>query len=558
MALKNYGSIVFDDHTNKWKIVSAEPHICIRLKNIFQKINKAQSLPFEFAHTPENCHDLLWFMERYPLSISQGNKIRMQQARVAYIDLQDQLEKILSPDYEPQKIGLKEPWIPRIYQEQAAAFHSVQKRFILGDDIGLGKTMTGTLTLNEQTLPAIIVVQTHLKVHWKEKVQDYSNLKVHVIKGTKPYNLPKADVYVMSYSCVAGWVDFYQTGFFRSVIFDEIHELRRCESQKYQASQSLIYTLDYAMGMSATPIFNYGDEIFNILDLLKPGCLGNKVDFLREWCVPRGSHYEVTDTVALGTYLREQNLFLRRTRADVGRELPPVNKIIHTVGYDSEEVKKAADIAQQLAIKATSGTFMERGQAARELDAFVRHKTGVSKAREVAEFVKLLLETGEDKIVLAGWHRDVYDIWLEELKAYEPVMYTGSESASQKNNSVEEFVNGSSRVFIISLRSGVGLDGLQKVCKCIVLGELDWSPQVHNQVIGRIDRELQQNNVTAFFCLSDYGTDPIMLDVLGLKSSQAHGIVDPLKGITEQVSDDSHLKKLAQSFLEKQTQLFVE
>lgn len=105
--------------------------------------------------------------------------------------------------------------------------------------------------------------------------------------------------------------------------------------------------------------------------------------------------------------------------------------------------------------------------------------------------------------------------------------------------------------FIISLRSGVGLDGLQKHCKCVVIGELDWAPAVHDQTIGRVARDGmdETQSVAAFFCISEYGTDPIMLDVLGLKASQAQGIVDPLKGNRTQHSDISHLQKLAQSFL---------
>ena len=552
MALKNYGSIVYDEPGNKWVIVSAEPHVCIKLKDVFQKINKSQSVPFDFAHTPENCHDLLWFMERYPLSISPSNKNKMQQSRKAYLDLQDQLERIMSPNYTPRKVTLKEPWEPRDYQLKAAAFHSIQKKFLLGDDIGLGKTMTGTLTLNENTLPVLVVCQTHLKSHWKEKVNEYSDMVVHIIKGTRPYSLPKADVYVMTYSCLSGWVDTYQNGFFKSVIFDEVQELRRTESQKYEAARVLMYNVEYATGMSATPIYNYGDEIFNVMNLLNPGCLGNRDAFIREWCSPRGSHWIVNEPIALGTYLREKHLFLRRTRKDVGRELPEVNKVIHTVGYDSDEVRKATEIAKLLAIKATSGSFVERGQAARELDVFVRHQTGLSKAREVCEFVKLLLEAGEEKILLAGWHRDVYDIWLEELKDYKPVMYTGSESPAQKDKSKDSFIYGDARIFIISLRSGIGLDGLQKVCKCVVYGELDWSPKVHDQLTGRVDRDGQEEGVTAFYCLSEFGTDPIMIEILGLKSSQAHGIVDPLVGITTQLSDDTHLRKLAQSFLDKQ------
>lgn len=553
MALKKYGSLIFDKNDNNFLIPSLEPHVCIKLKSVFPKIPKYQTVPFSFHNTPEHCHDLLWFMERYQLSINDIDTKRLKAGSKKYLQMQDRLESIMLPDYEPAQIGLKAPWVARNYQLQAAEFHSIQKNLLLGDDIGLGKTMIGTLTFNKNTLPAVVVCQTHLKTHWKSNVEDYSDLKVHIIKVTKPYSLPKADVYVMSYSALSGWVDIFQTGMFKSCIFDEIQELRRPESQKYGAATVLVYNTSYSMGMSATPIFNYGDEIFAILNLLKPGCLGEYNEFLREWCTSDGKHHVVKDTKALGTYLREQNLFLRRTRADVGRELPPVNKIIHTVGYDSEEVRRADEIARKLAIKATTGTFVERGQAARELDAFVRHQTGLSKAAEVAEFVKMLLDGGEEKIVLAGWHRDVYEIWNDVLKQYNPVMYTGSESPVQKDKSKNEFIFGNSRIFIISLRSGVGLDGLQKVCKCIVLGELDWSPAIHNQVIGRVDREAQENSVTAFFCLSEYGSDPIMLDVLGLKSSQAHGIVDPLKGIPQQHSDESHLQKLAQSFLEKNT-----
>lgn len=551
MAVRTFGKIVFHEPDNEWHIVALEPHVCIKLKNIFQGINKTDTVPFELKNTQETCHDMLWFMDRYPLEISENDLDRMNDGNSLFLFMQTRLESIISPDYVPKRVRLKDPYIARDYQVKAADFHSIQKKLLLGDDIGLGKTLTGTITLNKETLPALVVCQTHLMTHWRDKISEYSNLDVHIIKGTKPYSLPPADVYVTTYSRLAGWVDTYQSRYYKSVIFDEIQELRRCESQKHQAAKRLINNLDYALGMSATPIYNYGDEIFNIMNLLNPGCLGDWNSFCREWCSPIGNHVVVNDPVALGTYLREKHLFLRRTRKDVGRELPPVNKVIHTVDYDDKSVKSAVEIAKTLAIKSFSGTFVERGQAARELDVLMRHQTGVSKAKYVAEFVKMLLEGGEEKILLGGWHRDVYDIWLEELKKYNPVMYTGSESGAQKNAAKTEFISGSSRVLIMSLRSGIGVDGLQDVCKCVVYGELDWSPKVHDQFTGRVDRDGQGNGVTAFYCISEFGSDPVMIDVLGLKSSQSHGIVDPLVGITHQMSDDTNLKRLAQAFLDQ-------
>lgn len=553
MAIKTYGSIRLNDEENKWEIIQAQPHVCIKLKSLFQSIAKTSAPPFKFLNTPENCCDLLWFMERYPMVIADFHMVLLKRGYDKQQEISRDLESILMPDYKPKPIHLKNGLEAREYQTKAAEFDAVQKRFLLGDDIGLGKTLSALLSLfNPVKLPSVVVVQTHLPKQWKEDgIEKFTNLTTHIIGKTKPYDLPIADVYIIKYSCLSGWTDVFHTGFFKSAIFDEIQELRRTGSDKYGGGKALANSVQYVMGMSATPIYNYGDEIFNILNLIKPGCLGEYWDFLREWAVPIGNNkYKVVDPAALGTYLRDNYLFLRRTRKDVGRELPTINKIVHTVEYDSGEVKKSADIARMLAIKVVSGSFMERGQAARELDALVRHETGVSKAREVAAFVRILLESGEP-VLLSGWHRDVYDIWMAELADFNPVMYTGSESPTAKDKAKKAFVSGETKLFIISNRSGIGLDGLQHVCKTVVVGELDWSPKVHDQLIGRVDRDGQEDQVTAYFPVSEYGSDPVIIDILGLKSSQSHGIVDPTLEASDQYSDESRMKLLAQAFLNK-------
>jgi hypothetical protein len=58
----------------------------------------------------------------------------------------------------------------------------------------------------------------------------------------------------------------------------------------------------------------------------------------------------------------------------------------------------------------------------------MRRATGLAKAPYVADFVRLLLES-EPKVVLFGWHRDVYEIWLDRLADLNPSLYTGSESS---------------------------------------------------------------------------------------------------------------------------------
>jgi hypothetical protein len=82
-----------------------------------------------------------------------------------------------------------------------------------------------------------------------------------------------------------------------------------------------------------------------------------------------------------------------------------------------------------------------------------------------------------------------------------------------------------------------------------VFGELDWSPQVHYQVIGRLRRPGQPDQVTAHYLHTNEGSDPVLLETLGIKSDQSRGINDPGVVQAAKVSDDSRIKRLAQHVL---------
>jgi SNF2 family DNA or RNA helicase len=190
--------------------------------------------------------------------------------------------------------------------------------------------------------------------------------------------------------------------------------------------------------------------------------------------------------------------------------------------------------------------------AAGMFDSLMRQATGIAKAPYVAEFVKLLLDS-EARIVLFGWHREVYNIWLERLKEFNPVLYTGTESVNQKEAAIREFaVHLNSRVLIMSLRSGAGVDGLQGSCRTAVFGELDWSPGVHEQCVGRIHRDGQPEPCLAYFLVAEDGADPIMVDVLGIKREQIEGVRNPNRALAERVdTGENNIRRLAKEFLAK-------
>jgi hypothetical protein len=546
--VSRYGDLTLDQHNAVWTLDKVPPHVAIRLKHLFPRIPKTQTSPFCFPHDQMHCADLAWFLLRYPMRVSPRDEQVLTGGRLAFEATQAELERILTPDYQPGAFtGLRPGEVIRPYQAQAIDIAFRRKGLLVGDFGGAGKTYTAAgFFLKPGTLPAAVVVQTHLQRQWAQKLTSFTNLRVHLIKTTKPYSLPEADVYLFRYTQLAGWVDFFATDYFKAVAYDEIQELRTgAASAKGLAAIQLTEHTEYHLGLSATPIYGYGAEIWNIMRMIDPAVLGSREDFMREWT---GGSHVVIDPEALGSFLREQHIFIRRMKADVGQQMPPVNKIVETVASDDSAIESIRAIARMLALKTISGSFAERGQAARELDMLARHATGVGKARNVAAYVRILLEA-DVPVILAGWHRDVYDIWLRELAEFKPAMYTGTESPTQKTESERRFKSGETNLFILSLRSGAGVDGLQERCSTVVFGELDWSGRVMEQIILRVDREGQTEPVTAIYLNSDDGSDPPMVDLIGLKASQQRGIIDPGSGLESVHSDHSRISLLAQQFL---------
>lgn len=552
-ATRTFGLLELCDGVRRREFVlrEVEPHVVIRMKQIFPRIAVSAVGEFRFPADDLHCTELDWFIQRYPMRMAREVARRLREGKDRHARLRDEIEGILLPSWRPAPAaGMKEGQELRAYEAVVSELLLRKKALVLGDDVGLGKTYSAIgAMLKPGTLPAAAVVPKHLQRQWKQKIEEFSHLRVHLVKKRKPYKLPEADVYIFRYSVLIGWIDLFSEGFFETAVFDEVQELRTgTKSDKGKAAARLVSGVSYALGLTATPIYNYGIEVFNILDILAPGALGSRDEFVREWCA--GNEKQVRDPKAPGAFLREQHLLLRRTKADVGQQIDRVNRILEEVDYDEKAVRSVEERAQALALRATTGAFVERGQAYRELDMLLRQATGVSKARSVAEFSRILLEN-DVPILLAGWHRAVYDIWLEELREFRPLLYTGSESEAQKERNKQAFIDGETNALFISLRSSPGLDGVQHRCSTVVVGELDWSPQVHHQLIGRVDREGQKDQVMALFLYSNSGSDPVLMEINGLKAYQAHGIVDPYLGLQEVHSDRSRMQLLAEQFLER-------
>jgi hypothetical protein len=548
-----FGRILFG--CNEWT-VDAQPFVMSKLRALFPRARSTEGRgqythrPIVLPATASIGKDLRWFSERYPMVLGDEARIRLDR------DVQRYDEAVRAAavgdtqrtfDLSPVALRMAEP--PRPHQVGFRNLALGVRRLLLADELGLGKTISAISLLPEpDARPALIVVPTHLTRQWANQLSRFlPEASVHTIRGRRVYELPKVDVLITAYSRLLGWEDVLVPLAPRTLILDEVQDLRHVATTKRTIARALSLAAERCVGLSATPIYNYGAEIWSVIDVISPDVLGPREEFVKEWCT--SDH--VNDTLALHTYLASQGLMLRRTRADLGIQADPVSRDVVTLEGNLESLEEVRDVARSLALSVLSNRVGESDDAARELDWKLRQATGIAKAKPVAEFVRMLVESGE-KVLLVGWHRAVYDTWLKELRHLHPVMYTGTESGAQKAAAVRDFTEGGAQVFILSQRSGAGLDGLQKVCKTVVFGELDWSPQVMEQVIGRLDREGQEHPVSAYFLTIDDGADPFMLQTLGVKQSQSDGVVAGIEGradLLEAVGTSDRLREMAMSYL---------
>ena len=552
--MRTFGTIAHDPEKKAWHI-GAEPHVAIRMKRIFGKAASGRAGQIVISDTPENCRDLEWFLQRYAMDCP-ARDVMAAGAR-SYRETILTCEKILGPDHPHRSFGLALP--ARDYQATAAELLLAKGSLLLADELGLGKSIVALAAACDRSArPALIVVPASLQRQWLGYCEKFApGLPAHIIKRVTPYELPKffgrsPELLICSYHKLAGWQSVLR-GHVKLVIFDECQELRRPESLKYQAAAAIAGSARYRLGLSATPIYNYGGEFFHVNDVLCPGELGSRSEFNREWCVGYTDKPRISDPAGFGSYVREKVIMLRRTRAEVGRELPPVLRIPHTIGSDAREMHKVAGSAGELAriILDRTATKDVRWTSAGQFDMLLRQATGLAKAPYVADFVRLLTATGE-QVILAGWHRAVYDVWGAKLSDLNPAWYTGSESPAQKDASKRAFVGGKSKVLFMSLRTAAGVDGLQQACSTLVFGELDWSPGVHEQCIGRLHRDGVNGDVRAYYLVSEDGSDPVVADVLGLKREQIEGLRDPHRPAAEPFAGGGHhVKALAEAYLKR-------
>src|SRR6059058_624066 len=159
-------------------------------------------------------------------------------------------------------------------------------RAILADEVGLGKTIEAGLVLKEYAIRglvrrALILTPASLTGQWREEMESKFDLPFAVLRSLgdwedRPYLIASIDLAKRGLHRSAA-----QSRPWDLVIVDEAHRLKNRLSVNWRFVAGL--SKKYMLLLTATPVQNDMDELFNLVTLLKPGQLHTYDRFLERY-----------------------------------------------------------------------------------------------------------------------------------------------------------------------------------------------------------------------------------------------------------------------------------
>lgn len=375
-------------------------------------------------------------------------------------------------------------------------------------DMGLGKTPCGIAVVasavNAGLKHALVVVPPSLRTNWVREFGKFAPwLSVATLTGTKPTALPDVDVLVIGDSTISHWAPFL-TGKVGALVVDEAHRHKN-KSKRASALASIAGPVaGPRVLLSGTPTPNGRHlELATQIDVLGNRAwndIGGRGTFWGRFCPKVDSWGGRGNAEGDVLHALMTESWMMRRRRDAVIELP--NKGRSAVSMEckgrasKDYISAENDLIAWLSDAGRNTRGAERAEALVRLTT-LRRLAGEAKVEAVVEHAKELLEDGNGGVFIVAEHKDVMDMLMLGLAKYLPVSVQGGMSDNAKQDAVDAFTSGQSRVLVGQIiAAGVGLTlhggGLNHR---VIVAQLPWTPADLRQAEDRLHRIGQTNDV---------------------------------------------------------------
>lgn len=376
---------------------------------------------------------------------------------------------------------------------------------ILADDMGLGKTLQTIAFLSSQAqadTSVLILAPSGLIYNWADEFQKFApDLDVVVVHGLKSHResilAENHQIYVTSYATFRQDSEIYRDLSFDFLFLDEAQVMKNAQTKIAQSLRRFVVPSVFAL--SGTPIENHLGELWSIFQIVLPGLLPAKKEFMK------------LSTERVAQFIKP--FVMRRKKEDVLTELPDLIEVVYK--NELEDQQKAIYLAQlqqmQERLRQVSDSEFQRNR--------VEILTGLMRLRQICDTPALFMEDyqgesgkldslrdllvqiaeGGHRVLIFSQFRGMLDRIEQELPDLGLTFFkiTGSTPSQERQEMTKSFNQGERDVFLISLKAGgVGLN--LTGADTVILVDLWWNPAVESQAIGRAHRMGQEQAVEVY------------------------------------------------------------
>ncbi|MFB5610315.1 MAG: DEAD/DEAH box helicase [Nitrosopumilaceae archaeon] len=543
--MKNFGTLeyVLDNYSKTWSWkVTGSRAVSMVSKLIPESWYGEGPNEAIIPDSSENIKHLKWILERYPLDILSKSAWQRKSTK-------SQPQKtILSKTEKLQRVNPGEQFRGKLLNFQKEGLDFLLKssgNALLADEMGLGKTVQtlAYLASEKQAFPALVVAPLVTLNNWQREIEKFMKRKSRngriveneaptstIIRRGKSEDLGKFDFYIINYDLLFKRSNDLSKLDLKTIVCDEVQNLRSKTTKKYDAVKKLaaLPSIKYRIGLSGTPIYNRGSEIWPIVDILRPGLLGNFNEFCEYFCYvnEKGKAIVLKNKRESLRNQLQKHVMLRRRKTDVLKELK--DKVRHKEVIDADtnyyfneldRIWKKLEEEQ----KDAESAFDKSASYQRAIQS-ERQAAGIAKLPHVINFVNNIMEI-EESVVVFCHHKSIHSLLHQNLSDFSPVSIIGGQSDKVRQDQIDKFQKGESKLMIAGLRAGnVGIN-LNRA-RYVIFAELDWSPAIHRQAEDRLHRIGQKNTVFAYYLIGNGTLDNHVANVLVDKSYEIDSIMD--------------------------------
>lgn len=430
------------------------------------------------------------------------------------------------------------PFVPHDYQVQTArrVLYDMGCRALIADEVGLGKTIEAGLIIKEllsqnESSKILILTPASLTQQWWAELSEKFGLNFWVSrKGPWAWSgqlviasLDKAKREEHRQHILENAYDL--------VIIDEAHKLKNRKTGNWSLVSD-VNTKGLVL-LTATPLHNKVEEVYNLVCLLKPELFPDYECFLK--------HYQL-DPKALISDLKDklQDIMIRNLAKDFG--VKNINRKISLIEIQLSDLEKR--IYDN--IRSYPGTFLSLTLCKEFCSSYSALYDTLNKKGDT-ELLPLLeqCELSEKLMHLEGilkWHRGKVLVFTEYIQTQfyiarylherniKFLLFNGMLKRNQKEWIKQLFEKRDVHVMICTDSGSQGLNF--QYCDVIVNFDLPWNPMKVEQRIGRIDRIGQAASYIYIYNFVMQGTiEEKIFSILGQKISLFHECIGALDNI---------------------------